>query len=86
MAYNLYENNGVIKRDDIKLTLKKLGQDQRKILRTAGVKFGRYHIFLHKLFKPGSVSLRILLWKNFYQKFYNLDPPIFGLNFLRQKT
>ena len=61
LAYNLYENNGVIKRDDIKLTLKKLGQDQRKILRTAGVKFGRYHIFLHKLFKPGSVSLRILL-------------------------
>ena len=85
LAYNLYENNGVIKRDDIKLTLKKLGQDQRKILRTAGVKFGRYHIFLHKLFKPGSVSLRILLWKNFYQKFYNLDPPIFGLNFFEDK-
>ena len=24
-------------------------------------------------------------WKNFHQKFYNLKPPIFGLNFLDDK-
>jgi len=29
--------------------------------------------------------LRILLWKNFYQKFSNLKPPKFGLNFLEDK-
>tara|TARA_B100000401_G_C52648133_1_gene644103 strand:- start:430 stop:858 length:429 start_codon:yes stop_codon:yes gene_type:complete len=23
-----------------------------------------------------------MLWKNFYQKYYELEPPIFGLNFL----
>ena len=82
LAYNLYEKNGVIKREETLLILKNLAQEERKILREAGVKFGRYHIFLQKLFKPSSVSLRILLWKNFYQKYYDLDPPLFGLNFI----
>ena len=85
MAYNLYENNGVVKREKVKAILDKLGQEERKILRNSGVKFGRYHIFLHKLFKPSSVSLRILLWKNFYQKYFNLKPPVFGLNFIENK-
>tara|TARA_Y100000591_G_scaffold249778_1_gene221009 strand:+ start:487 stop:2967 length:2481 start_codon:yes stop_codon:yes gene_type:complete len=82
LAYNLYENNGVVKREKVKTLIQKLGQSQRKILRQNGVKFGRYHIFLYKLFKPSCVSLRIMLWKNFYQKYYELEPPIFGLNFL----
>ena len=47
--------------------------------------FGRYHIFLFKLFKPSSVSLRILLWKCYNNKFMNLLPPTFGLNFLNDK-
>ena len=46
------------------------------------MKFGRYHIFLYKLIKPEAVSLRTLLWKNFYQKYFNLKPPTFGLNFI----
>ena len=50
-----------------------------------GVKFGRYHIFLYQLIKPEPVSLRTLLWKNFHQKYYNLKPPTFGLNFLDDK-
>ena len=82
LAYRLYESNGVVKRADILETLKKLNQDDRKILRRLGVKFGRYHVFLFKLFKPSSVSLRILLWKNYNNKFLDLYPPTFGLNFL----
>ena len=82
LAYQLYENNGVIKRDEVLDYLKKLGQDERKILRNLGIKFGRYHVFLYKLLKPEAVSLRILLWKNFHQKYFNLKPPTFGLNFL----
>jgi len=50
-----------------------------------GVKFGRYHVFLFKLLKPEAVSLRILLWKNYHQKYFNLKPPTFGLNFLEDK-
>ena len=82
LAYRLYENNGVIKRSNISDYLNKINQDDRKKLRRLGVKFGRYHIFLFKLFKPNSVSLRILLWKNYNNKFLNLSPPTFGLNFL----
>jgi len=85
LAYQLYENNGVLKRDIVSKYLKNLGQEERKILRNLGVKFGRYHIFLFKLLKPEAVSLRILLWKNYHQKFFNLKPPTFGLNFLENK-
>ena len=85
LAYQLYENNGVLKREIVSQYLKKLGQDERKILRNMGVKFGRYHVFLFKLLKPESVSLRVLLWKNFHQKFFDLTPPTFGLNFLENK-
>ena len=82
LAYHLYENNGVVKREEVQEFLKKIDQENRKILRNLGVKFGRYHIFLFKLFKPSIVSLRILLWKNFHQKNLNFRPPTFGLNFV----
>ena len=85
LAYQLYENNGVIKREEVKDYLKNLAQEQRKILRNLGVKFGRYHVFLYKLLKPEAVSLRILLWKNYHQKHFDLKPPTFGLNFLENK-
>ena len=85
LAYHLYENNGVVKREDVSSYLNNLNQEERKKLRRIGVKFGRYHIFLFKLFKPSSVSLRILLWKNFNEKNLNLLPPTFGLNFLEEK-
>ncbi len=85
LAYQLYENNGVLKRDQVSEYLKNLEQNERKILRELGVKFGRYHVFLYELIKPEAVSLRTLLWKNFHQKFHNLKPPTFGLNFLDDK-
>ncbi len=82
LAYQLYENNGVLKRENVYEYIKDLEQNDRKILRDLGVKFGRYHIFLYKLIKPEAVSLRTLLWKNYHQKYFNLKPPTFGLNFL----
>ncbi len=85
LAYQLYENNGVLKRDQVSEYLKKLEQNERKILRDLGVKFGRYHVFLYQLIKPEAVTLRTLLWKIFHQKFNNIKPPIFGLNFLDNK-
>ncbi len=85
LAYQLYENNGVLKRENVSEYLKILGQNERKILRDLGVKFGRYHVFLYKLIKPEPVLLRTLLWKNFHQKYFNLTPPTFGLNFIEDK-
>ena len=86
LAYQLYENNGVIKREDVSNFLNNLDQKERRVLRELGVKFGRYHIFLYKLFKPNAVSLRIALWRNYHQKYFQLKPPKFGLNFLEHKS
>ncbi len=86
LAYQLYESNGVLKRENVQEYVKDLKQNDRKILRDLGVKFGRYHIFLFKLIKPEAVSLRTLLWKNFHQKYFKLIPPKFGLNFLDDKN
>ena len=86
LAYQLYENNGVLKRENVTEYVKHLEQNDRKILRDLGVKFGRYHIFLFKLIKPEAVSLRTLLWKNYHQKYFKLSPPKFGLNFLENKN
>ena len=86
LAYQLYENNGVIKREDVAKFLNNLDQEERRVLRELGVKFGRYHIFLYKLFKPNAVSLRIALWRNYHQKYFQLKPPKFGLNFLEHKN
>ena len=85
LSYMLYENNGVLKREFLEKLLKNIDQKERKILRDQGVKFGRYHIFLYKLFKPNIVSLRLILWKNYNEKNYNLKPPTFGLNFINDK-
>ena len=85
LSYMLYENNGVLKREFLEKLLKNIDQKERKILRDQGVKFGRYHIFLYKLFKPNIVSLRLILWKNYNEKNYNLEPPTFGLNFINDK-
>ena len=84
LAYRIYEGNGVVKRDEVKNFIAKLQQNDRKVLRGKDVKFGRYHIFLFKLFKPKAVLLRTLLWKNFNQKYLDLEPPQFGLNFINE--
>ena len=86
LAYVIYENNGVVKREEISSLIKNLSKEDKKLLRGLGLKFGRYHVFLFNLFKPHAVSLRILLWKIFYQKYLNLEPPTFGLNFFEDNN
>ena len=86
LCYQLYEGNGVLKRNTVNEFIKKLSQDDRKLLRNKGVKIGRYHVYLHRILKPSAVTLRILLWKNFFRKNLSLSPPKFGLNFFVEKN
>ena len=58
----------LIKREQVSEYLEKLDQNERKILRNIGVKFGRYHIFLYKLIKPDAVQLRILIMEKLSSK------------------
>jgi len=82
LAYQLYENNGVLKRKDIDDIIKLISKEERKKLWGMGIKIGRYHIFLPKMLKPKAVILRTSLWKIYYNISSNLDIPKFGLNFV----
>jgi ATP-dependent RNA helicase SUPV3L1/SUV3 len=82
LAYQLYENNGVLKRKNIDDIIKLISKEERKKLWSMGIKIGRYHIFLPKMLKPKAVILRTTLWKIYYNISSNLDIPKFGLNFV----
>jgi len=86
LCYQLFENNGVIKREAIHQMIKNISKEERLSLRKAGVKIGRYHIFLPKMLKPSAVSLRIKLWKLYFPKDNNYIIPKSGLNFLKNET
>ena len=85
LLFQLYENNGVVKRDAINHLVNNIPQDFRKKLWEIGVKIGRYHIYLPKMLKPKAVEFRVNLWK-LYQNLENTNQiPKSGLNFLNNK-
>ena len=82
LAFQLYENNGILKRDVVNDVVKLISKEERKQFRNLGIKIGRYHIFLPKMLKPKAVSLRILLWSFHNSEQNNNVIPKSGLNFL----
>ena len=82
LAFRLYENNGVLKRNEVKEIIEKIVKEDRKQFRNLGIKIGRYHVFLPKMLKPKAVELRILLWKFFNGVSKSNEIPRSGLNFL----
>ena len=65
-----------------KKIVKSIKKEERKKIWSLGIKIGRYHIYLPKMLKPKAVSLRISLWKLFYQLAINHEIPRSGLNYL----
>ena len=86
LAFQLYENNGVLKRKNIDDIVKLISKEERKKLWGMGIKIGRYHIFLPKMLKPKAVMLRTTLWKIYNSVSSNLNIPKFGLNFVENKN
>ena len=82
LAFQLYENNGVLKRKNIEVMIKLVSKEERKKLWDMGIKIGRYHIFLPKMLKPKAVTLRTILWKIHNSIESNISIPKFGLNFV----
>ena len=82
LAFQLYENNGVLKRKEVGEIIKLISKEERKKLWNMGVKIGRYHVFLPKMLKPKAVMLRTTLWKIYNNILSNLNIPKFGLNFV----
>ena len=86
LCYQLFENNGVMKREIIDKMVKNISKEDRTNLRKAGVKIGRYHIFLPKMLKPNAVDLRVKLWKLHFPNDQKYIIPKSGLNFLKDET
>ena len=86
LCYQLFENNGVIKREAIHQMMKNISKEDRFSLRKVGVKIGRYHIFLPRMLKPSAVELRVKLWKLYFPEDKKNIIPKFGLNFLKNET
>ncbi len=82
LVFQLYENNGVVKRNDVDKIVKSIPPNERKRLWGMGIKIGRYHIYLPKMLKPKAVSFRISLWKIFHNLSEKNIIPKSGLNFL----
>ena len=60
LSYQLFESNGVMKRESVHQMIKNISKEDRLSLKKAGIKIGRYHIFLPKMLKPGAVNLKRL--------------------------
>ena len=86
LCYQLFENNGVMKREIIDKMVKNISKEDRANLRKVGVKIGRYHIFLPKMLKPNAVDLRVKLWKLHFPNDQKYIIPKSGLNFLKDET
>ena len=86
LCYQLYEKNGVMKRESVHQMIKNISKEDRLSLRKSGIKIGRYHIFLPKMLKPSAVELRVKLWKLYYPEDKIYIIPKSGLNFLKDET
>ena len=84
LVFQLYENNGVIKRKNVDKIVKLIPVEERKKLWGMGIKIGRYHIYLPKMLKPKAVNFRISLWKIYHNLSNKNTIPKSGLNFLTE--
>ena len=85
LVFQLYENNGVVKRNNVEQIVKAIPTEERRKLWDMGIKIGRYHIYLPKMLKPKAVEFRVRLWKIFNNFSDKNEIPQSGLNFLINK-
>lgn len=62
IAFQLYENLGLLPRSAIAEEVKSLDQDVRARMRKLGIKFGAYHIYVPASLKPAPRELAIILY------------------------
>ncbi len=86
LLFQLYEKNGVIKRNEIDKIVKLIPNVERKKLWGMGTKIGRYHVYLPKMLKPKAVEFRISLWKIFNNLSDSNLIPKSGLNFISNEN
>ena len=66
LAYQLYENFGVLARAQVADQIRDLGPADRHKLRKSGVRLGQYFVFLPALLKPHRRALSAALWATYH--------------------
>ena len=81
MVFQLYENNGVVKREEVQEIVKLIPTEERKNYGVWELKLEDItSIYLNA--KPKAVGFRVSLWKIFHNLSSNNKIPKSGLNFL----
>ena len=81
LAYQLFEHNGVLVRENVNELVQNLPKEERFRLRKNGIKIGKYHIYQPRMIRPNAIKFKSILWKC-YKNIKELNYPKFGLNFL----
>lgn len=58
----LLKNYGVVKRSEVANQLQNLDQFERATIRQLGVRFGRFHVYLSHILKPGCAKILMMLF------------------------
>jgi len=82
LAYQLFENNGVLNRETASNMIKNLNKEERYELRKKGIKIGKYHIYQPRMIRPNAIKFKTILWKCFNST-KEMSYPNFGINFLK---
>ncbi len=62
VGYQLVQNFGILRREEVAQDIASLDQEARAQLRRYGVRFGAFNIFIPVLLKPAASDLLIILW------------------------
>ncbi len=81
LAYQLFEHNGVLIRENVNEIVQNISKEERFKLRGNGIKIGKYHIYQPRMIRPNAVKFKSILWKC-YMNTKELNYPKFGLNFV----
>ncbi len=81
LAYQLFEHNGVLVRENVNELVKNISKEERFKLRKNGIKIGKYHIYQPRMIRPNAIKFKSILWKC-YNNSKELNYPKFGLNFV----
>ncbi len=81
LAYQLFEHNGVLVRENVNDLVQNISKEERFSLRKKGIKIGKYHIYQPRMIRPSAIKFKSILWKCF-KNTRDLNYPKFGLNFV----
>ena len=73
LAYQLTENLGVLRRETASDEIKALDQAARAQLRTYGIRFGAFNVYIPALLKPAAADLLLMLWALYSGRDHGID-------------